>query len=110
MKSNIRTALKPSASILLVMINVRGKQRMKILQETRNWLGVCLAVLLAGCGGPPDEYVNTCIESHITLQPIFLPNGSGGMRMQMMPKTVCDEYETRRNPEYDKWLADNIDS
>lgn len=73
----------------------------------RNSLIVGLMCLLSACGGTPSEFIEVCVESDVTLQPMFFPNGSGGMRMQMIPLDRCTRYETKRNPAYDEWVAEN---
>lgn len=58
-----------------------------------------LSVFLIGCG-PEPEYIDKCVESHTEIRVMYFPNGSGGLRMQPMPVTVCDKYETIKNPKY----------
>ena len=52
---------------------------------------IILAVALLLCGCSTDR--KKCIESHTELKPMFFPDGKGGMRMVMMPQTVCDKWE-----------------
>lgn len=68
-------------------------------------LALTALLCLSACGGPPPEYLSVCVKSHVAMQPIFFPSANGGTRMQMMPRTVCDEREQHRNPEYDEWLS-----
>ena len=64
-------------------------------------------MFLYSCNDPPDEYISICIKSHTETRIMYFPNGSGGIRMQLMPHKVCDERKTVRNPKYDKWLESN---
>lgn len=48
-----------------------------------------VSLMLCGC---EDK---KCIKSHTELKPMFLPTGSGNLKMVMMPTNVCDEWEEK---------------
>ena len=48
-------------------------------------------LLLCGCNA------KQCVKSHIETQVRWYPNGKGGLRMVVMPVSVCDEWEEVNN-------------
>lgn len=51
----------------------------------------------------PPHYADVCVDSTTTMQPMWFPNGNGGMRMVLMPQTTCHAYEPQCT-----WGADYI--
>lgn len=68
---------------------------------------IVLISLLSGCEQKPAEYVSVCVESHVQMNIRYVPNGAGGIGMIPVSERICDKRETRRNPEYDKWISEN---
>jgi len=61
--------------------------------------------LLSACSLEPSEFISICTKKHTEIQMMPMASPGGGVSLRPMPVVVCDEKETRRNPDYDERLT-----